>query len=226
KQYLPYALRSLESQSLSKDRFEVIVVKNFEDPTSDEIIRRNGWKNIVTDVVPLGGKIAIGLEEVRGEVVTFLEDDDMYREDRLEKVYTTFKSIPDVVYFYNSQKFIDERGNILYNQQEPSAAEKLYLVKSKALLKVDQRLGLCLFEEPSLIKVIGLHDFNNSSMAIRKALLENYKESLRSLKIALDGFIASVANNSEGLLAIYTGQLTYYRLHQNNTSSFVQVWKK
>ncbi|MGC9072486.1 MAG: glycosyltransferase, partial [Acidilobus sp.] len=180
----------------------------------------------VTDVVPLGGKIAIGLEEARGEVVTFLDDDDVYREDRLEKVYTTFKSVPDVVYFYNSQKFIDERGNILYNQLEPSAAEKLYLVKSKALLKVDQRLGLCLFEEPSLIKVIGLHDFNTSSMAIRKALLENYKESLRSLKIALDGFIASVANNSEGLLAIYTGQLTYYRLHQNNTSSLTQVWKE
>ncbi|MGC9113386.1 glycosyltransferase family A protein [Acidilobus sp.] len=44
KQYLPYALRSLESQSLSKDRFEVIVVKNFEDKESDKIIRRNGWK--------------------------------------------------------------------------------------------------------------------------------------------------------------------------------------
>ncbi|ADL19069.1 hypothetical protein ASAC_0663 [Acidilobus saccharovorans 345-15] len=32
-------------QTLPRDRFEVIVVKNFEDKESDEIIRRNGWKN-------------------------------------------------------------------------------------------------------------------------------------------------------------------------------------
>ena len=31
RQYLPDALRSLEAQTLSKDKFEVIVVKNFED---------------------------------------------------------------------------------------------------------------------------------------------------------------------------------------------------
>ncbi|MGC9113342.1 glycosyltransferase family 2 protein, partial [Acidilobus sp.] len=129
RQYLPFALRSLERQTLPRDKFEVIVVKNFEDPTSDSIIRRNGWKFVYSDESHQGRFLLAGLEEARGDVVTFLDDDDMYREDRLEKVYTTFKSDPVVVYFYNSQKSIDERGNILYNQQEPSAAEKLYFVK-------------------------------------------------------------------------------------------------
>ena len=63
KKFLPYALKSLESQTLPKDKFEVIVVKNFEDQISDDIIRKNGWKDMVTNVMPLGGKIAIGLEE-------------------------------------------------------------------------------------------------------------------------------------------------------------------
>ncbi|MGC9072482.1 MAG: glycosyltransferase family A protein, partial [Acidilobus sp.] len=97
--YLPHALRSLKGQTLPRDRFKVIVVKNFEDKESDGIIRRNGWKNIVTDVVPLGGKIAIGLEEAGGEVVTFLEDDDMYRKERLSYIYRVFASSRDVVYF-------------------------------------------------------------------------------------------------------------------------------
>ena len=47
---------------MDKEKFEVVVVKKFEDPISDEIIRRNGWKDVVTDVKPLGGKIAIGVE--------------------------------------------------------------------------------------------------------------------------------------------------------------------
>jgi Glycosyl transferase family 2. len=52
KKFLPYALKSLESQTLPKDKFEVIVVKNFEDQISDDIIKKNGWKDMVTNVIP------------------------------------------------------------------------------------------------------------------------------------------------------------------------------
>jgi len=44
RRYLPFALKSLEAQTLPKDKFEVIVVKNFDDKESDNIISRNGWK--------------------------------------------------------------------------------------------------------------------------------------------------------------------------------------
>ena len=47
---------------MDKEKFELGVVKKFEDPNSDEIKMRNGWKDVVTDVKPLGGKIAIGVE--------------------------------------------------------------------------------------------------------------------------------------------------------------------
>jgi len=46
RRYLPFALRSLEAQTLPRDKFEVIVVKNFEDKESDSIISRNGWKSV------------------------------------------------------------------------------------------------------------------------------------------------------------------------------------
>ncbi len=38
KKYLPYALRSLESQTLPKDKFGIIIVKNFKDKKTEEII--------------------------------------------------------------------------------------------------------------------------------------------------------------------------------------------
>ena len=54
--FLSLALHSLESQSLPRDRFEVIVVKNYEDQAIDNLIRRIGGRNIVTEEDNLGGK--------------------------------------------------------------------------------------------------------------------------------------------------------------------------
>jgi len=78
RRYLPFALKSLEAQTLPRDKFEVIVVKNFEDRESDDIISRNGWKDLYEDSTYHGRKILAGLEESKGDVITFLEDDDMY----------------------------------------------------------------------------------------------------------------------------------------------------
>jgi glycosyltransferase involved in cell wall biosynthesis len=113
RKYLPFALRSLEAQTLPRDRFEVIVVKNFNDKESDDIISRNGWKDLYEDSTYHGRKILAGLEESRGEVITFLEDDDMYVSNRLEEVYKAFTAYDRLVYFHNSQAVIDGNGNLL-----------------------------------------------------------------------------------------------------------------
>ncbi|WP_048816751.1 glycosyltransferase family 2 protein [Caldisphaera lagunensis] len=84
KKYLPYALQSLEQQTLDKDKFEVIVIKNFEDQLSDKIIERNNWKNMVIEENnTLGEKLSLGIDESKGDIITFLEDDDMYKPERL-----------------------------------------------------------------------------------------------------------------------------------------------
>jgi len=57
RRYLPFALKSLEAQTLPRDRFEVIVVKNFDDKESDDIISRNGWKEVYNDDSYHGRKI-------------------------------------------------------------------------------------------------------------------------------------------------------------------------
>jgi len=113
RRYLPFALRSLEAQTLPRDRFEVIVVKNFEDKESDDIISRSGWKDVYNDDPYQGRMVLAGLEESRGEVITFLDDDDMYTDNRLEEVYKAFASYDRLVYFHNSQARIDENGNVL-----------------------------------------------------------------------------------------------------------------
>ena len=55
--FLSLALYSLENQSLPRDKFEVIVVKNYKGQAIDSLIRRIGGRNIVTEEDNLGGKI-------------------------------------------------------------------------------------------------------------------------------------------------------------------------
>jgi len=204
KKFLPYALKSLESQTLPKDKFEVIVVKNFEDQISDDIIRKNGWKDMVTNVIPLGGKIAIGLEESKGDIITFLEDDDMYREDRLEKIYKIFKSVPELIYFHNKQMHIDESGRPLTSEY---GNEKSFIIRLPPRI-VECKLA---FVEPGIFH-------NSSSIAVMRKLLDENKHLLELIRNSIDFFIAAIAlNQKAGLLFESSERLTLYRV---NTMSF------
>jgi glycosyltransferase involved in cell wall biosynthesis len=101
KRYLPYVFENLENQTLNKNKYEVIVVKNFEDIISDNIIKKNDWKNIVTNVVPVSGKYIIGLNEAKGNIITVLEDDDQYKSNRLEIVVNKFNINKNLIYLHN-----------------------------------------------------------------------------------------------------------------------------
>ena len=46
--------------------------------------------------------MAYGIEKSRGEVVSFLEDDDLYLPFKLKEVYEVFQGNKDVVYFRHS----------------------------------------------------------------------------------------------------------------------------
>ena len=47
RKYLPFALRSLEAQTLLRDNFEVIIVKNFDDKESDSITSRERVEGLI-----------------------------------------------------------------------------------------------------------------------------------------------------------------------------------
>ena len=142
RRYLPFALRSLEAQKLPKDKFEVIVVKNFDDKESDDIISRNGWKEVYNDDSYHGRMVLAGLEESRGDVITFLEDDDMYVGNRLEEVYKAFKSYDSLVYFHNSQVIIDENGSVLERPPPSIPISKNLIGGSPIVVDADKLRGL------------------------------------------------------------------------------------
>ena len=106
KDYLLSAVRSVADQTLSKDLYEVIVVKNFEDKQIDDYIRRLGFKNVVYDTPRYGEQVAVGIEESSGDVLAFLEDDDEFKREKLSEVYKAFSLYKDISYFHNSREFL------------------------------------------------------------------------------------------------------------------------
>ena len=196
RRYLQEALRSLEAQTLEKEKFEVIVVKNFEDPASDEIIRRNGWKDVVTGVVPVGDKLVIGMEEARGDVITFLEDDDMYVPERLQVVKKAFEEAKGLVYFHNAQVVVDEEG------------KALGVNGSGGDMIVDDPAKRCreLFVDPG-----GFH--NASSIAISSRLADKLSGALAGVKGSPD-LLALVVAVLAGARMLLSGRaLTLWRVH-------------
>jgi glycosyltransferase involved in cell wall biosynthesis len=222
RKYLPFALRSLEAQTLPRDKFEVIVVKNFEDEELDGIILRNGWKVVYEDDTYYGRMVLAGLEESRGEVITFLEDDDMYGNNRLEEIYKVFKSYDSLVYFHNSQIIIDENGSVLERPPHSIYISKNLIGGSPIVIDADKLRGLAKRYNASVIdlalKVRAYPWHNNSSLAVRRRVLEAGAHLVRELPTAFDLFVLASSLRAGGLLYFTDEKLTLYRVHGENWS--------
>jgi len=88
--FLLRAVNSVANQTLDKNLYEVIVVKNFEDKSIDETLNKLGYKNIVYDTPRYGEMVAIGIKKSSGDILAFLEDDDEFKPSKLTKVHQVF----------------------------------------------------------------------------------------------------------------------------------------
>jgi len=227
RRYLPFALRSLEAQTLPRDRFEVIVVKNFEDKESDDIISRNGWKDVYNDDLYQGRMALAGLEESRGEVITFLDDDDVYVSNRLEEVYKAFTSYDRLVYFHNSQAVIDDNGNVLERPPLSLPIPKNLVGGSPIVIDVDKlqmlakKYGMSTVDIVLKIRVAA--DFNSSSIAVRRRIVESHAQLLKRLLIGIDSFVFASSLRAGGLVYFTDERLTFYRVHGGNWSNYADI---
>jgi glycosyltransferase involved in cell wall biosynthesis len=109
--FLLNALRSIVNQRFKG--YEVIVTKNFHDEVIDDFIRRYGFKEVFIDTKYYGEQLATAIEEVRGDVVSFLEDDDEFEQDKLywiKKIFTQYKAVS---FFHDARRYINERSEII-----------------------------------------------------------------------------------------------------------------
>jgi len=214
REFLLDAFNSALNQTLDRSKYEIIVTKNFRDSKIDNYIKKNGGKLVFFEKGNYGEQVADALKHARGEVICFLEDDDLFDKEKLHYIYNIFSKNVNFGYMHNSEYFINEnrkKVNTKINRYEKN--------KSLVLINKDKKIL-------KLIKVEQDYNpmFNPSSITIRKNLLINYLKYLKNLKANPDGFMYFGALNSDFDLYFTNKKLTYYRLH-NSTSINVDSYK-
>jgi len=91
--YLEQAIRSVIDQTDPAD--EVVVVKSFADPAMEDRWTRSGVRFISLGECPMGASLASGIGAISSDVVSFLDDDDVWMHDKIAHVREVFKD-PDV----------------------------------------------------------------------------------------------------------------------------------
>lgn len=111
REFIKEAIDSALSQSLDKEEYEIVVIKNYKDESIDKYIDENNIKNIYSKDITLAGKLAEGTLNSNGEIICFLEDDDLFTEGKLLHVYNLFKKYKNLVYYHNDYNPIDAIGD-------------------------------------------------------------------------------------------------------------------
>ena len=105
------AIQSVIDQSLSKDEYEIIVVHCIDIEQ-----KFNNIKYIKSGDVTIGEQLSIGVRNSKGNIIVFLDDDDVFTQNKLQVVYNAFND-KKLVYFHNNHKNIDQFGKIInYNK--------------------------------------------------------------------------------------------------------------
>lgn len=206
KEYLIEAVGSAIKQTLQRAYYEIIVIKNFSDHCIDDFLAKNGIHTILTETGPVGGKIKLGVEHAKGDILVFLEDDDLFLESKLQTVLNMFNEYENLAYIHNSFYVIDNEGIQTPDIKYKTLNSSLYF-SSKCWNR-------------NAISVVLSHDLfhNMSSVSIKKKILDNNMYQLGRTFNGPDAFMFYIAMESNQHIMFDDRKLTKYRKHMSLTN--------
>ncbi|QPG49192.1 glycosyltransferase family 2 protein [Saccharolobus solfataricus] len=199
RKYILDALGSVINNNLPKDKLEIIVVKNYKDDVIDsEIDRLSKLYNVISLIendFRLGAKISRGIKNCSGDVITFLEDDDLYLPDRLSNILQIFSN-NNIIFYHNMIEIIGNRkideivsdyrhGQILVCENKRKIWKQVASTEAK---------------------------FNLSSMALRANLLSSWIDLISRINFAVDNALFYISLNEKGCLMIDPRVFTKFRI--------------
>jgi len=226
RQYLYNALLSLKAQTLPRDKYEVIAVKDFEDSKIDSLIREMGWKSVYSDEEYQGRMYINGLKEANGDIITFLDDDDTYIHNRLEYVYNIFTYNPDIGYLQHSHKHVDINGNILPVFEADASRNLVPQSELKLSWDMISKYKEHGYSDPILyiFNNYRLHpDVNSTSIAVKRELLERHINLLSELPYEPDCFFFASAITDKVPMFFSDAKLSTWVYHGGNFISRLQL---
>ena len=214
-EFVNQALLSLESQNIDKDLFEVLIISNTEINLSRSY--NLNLKIIYSDRAKLAGKIAQGILLAKNEVITFLEDDDLYCCHRISDILNYFNDNDNLTYYHNRSIHFRKLGVLDKNIKHCSrrSTKRLFEVEN------DEKWDISKEDVKHLNKKQA--DYNLSSMALRKSFINDYVEMLSKLGTRyIDTFMFSISLYKGNSVMLDSKVLTKIRIHAQNASQSVE----
>ena len=202
--FIVEAIESVLAQDVIDDYLvEILVIDDGSTDTTEEKLKKFGNK-IIYKKIDHTGKPAVfrnyGISVARGELIAFLDSDDLWSKDKLRKQIPYFNN-PSVVMTYGNASIIDNDGN--------SGARKV-VVREK--LKNGENFA----------KLLADNVIPNLTVAVRKSALLSVGGFDESPNLAVgedyELWLRIAAKYPNGIKCI-TSDLAYYRLHSSNISS-------
>ncbi len=217
RRYLRHALDSLAAQTLPRDRFEVIVTKNYVDPELDGDLDREGIVTLLDDEPRIGVWLGRAIARSTAPILTFLDDDDEFEPERLDRLVEVFGRLPDLGFYRNRLRVIDEQGRPVPPQIWGSGAQDPALDASGPV-HLEAGRSRQLFE----LGTRGTNAaFNSSTMAIRRELLSGeVGEAFARTQLPDHFFFLAAALSPLGTF-LDDRRLTRYRRYPGNVSDTV-----
>ena len=160
KEFLLRAVRSVINQDLPRSLYEVIVIKNFRDNEIDTTLRGLEVISICMEG-KVGEFLVRAIYVARGEIISFLDDDDLYKPDKLGKVSKTFTEDDELCYYHNASIFIDSNDNVREKLLKKQIDEQIRITGNEENIK----------KASSILRLSGSN--NLSSISVRKKLIVN-----------------------------------------------------
>lgn len=209
-EFIEDAIRSVLDSSFDHDKFEIIAVTNFSLPKFN--FQSVNFKHFIMEGT-VGKFLKKGILEASGEVISFLDDDDMFSPDKIKVIYDEFEKNNSLIYFHNSQKYCDDFKNPIENFKLHSE-----LTSTFEFMNMEFRGALANILRSGVSSDFIM--FNLSSISVRRSILENGLSLLERITGLTDVaiFIIAVSYEHASVLKIDSRKLTTYRYHKSSSN--------
>jgi glycosyltransferase involved in cell wall biosynthesis len=201
--YVKGGVASALNQTFPRDRYEILVFKNFEDPEIDSYLAANGVRSLTSPPTSRPRTMRTVLQEARGEILCFLDDDDLFLPDKLATVDRVFTEDPTLGYFHNGFVVVDEDLRPFDRTPFPQAERRVYIPAGDGRTRA---------VPPNVLRL----GFNTSSVSVRRNWLTPYLPSFEHREAEWsDTMLLCCALVSGCAVLADPTKLTHYRYHDS-----------
>lgn len=213
-EYLKDAINSVVKQTLNPSFFEVFVIKTFENTDIDKYTESLGFTNLVFDPsINYGERLIQTIKRCNGDIIVFLEDDDLFAPEKLENIKRVFDNHPQLDYYHNEGT---------YRNKSLEFDERAKVIESILNLDTIGQYGLIDTSKFSFNDILNSRIWANvSCMALTKRTSIDFAYIFGVVNQPIDVLLFSAAISKNNHIYIEREKNTIIRLHDTNDSFLV-----